>query len=221
MSAEMSTKIKGIMIYFDALEEYKHLTKEQFGNLMWAGLVYGKTGEELDLSFPEKYLFPGLKLKIDRDKVRYIDICRKRTESANKRWGNSPDANACESMQMHANDANIIINPDNQSNDKSHTEVIINSNQQQGQIGDRMITSDLIKEGYTQPEIDLVLSRVKDCDQIRDLKSYLKTAIDSERKQKPKVKLNAQQYSQRDYTEQPESMDDVLRSLLLRQKKGE
>ena len=95
----------GMMLYYDALEEYMELTDEQFGRLIRAGLVYGKDGEETELPIPERYLYPGLKLKITRDKEKYQAVCEKRAEAARKRWNQQTDGEP-EVMQMDANNAN-------------------------------------------------------------------------------------------------------------------
>ena len=92
----------GMMLYYDALEEYRELTDEQFGRLIRAGLVYGRDGEETELPIPERYLYPGLKLKITRDKEKYQAVCEKRAEAARKRWNQQPDGEQ-EGMQMDAN----------------------------------------------------------------------------------------------------------------------
>lgn len=92
----------GMMLYYDALEEYRELTDEQFGRLIRAGLVYGKDGEETELPIPERYLYPGLKLKITRDKEKYQAVCEKRAEAARKRWNQQTDGEP-EEMQMDAN----------------------------------------------------------------------------------------------------------------------
>jgi hypothetical protein len=91
-----------MMLYFDALEEYKELTDEQFGRLIRAGLLYGKTGEDTQLKVPEKYLYPGLKLKISRDRDKYEAICEKRAEAARRRWNQQPEEETT-GMQMDAN----------------------------------------------------------------------------------------------------------------------
>lgn len=92
----------GMMLYYDALEEYRELTDEQFGRLIRAGLVFGRDGEETELPVPERYLYPGLKLKITRDKEKYQAVCEKRAEAARKRWNQQPGEEP-EEMQMHAN----------------------------------------------------------------------------------------------------------------------
>ena len=94
--------ISGMMLYYDALEEYGELTDEQFGRLIRAGLVYGRDDVETQLPVPEKYLYPGLKLKIARDKEKYLSVCEKRAEAARKRWDKQQTGEQDE-MQLDAN----------------------------------------------------------------------------------------------------------------------
>lgn len=91
----------GMILFFDALEEYRELTDEQFGRLIRAGLNYGATGKETELPAPEKYLYPGLRLRISRDQEKYRETCEKRAEAARKRWEKQKDAET-EGMQMDA-----------------------------------------------------------------------------------------------------------------------
>ena len=94
--------ISGMMLYYDALEEYGELTDEQFGRLIRAGLAFGRDDQETQLPVPEKYLYPGLKLKIARDKEKYLSVCEKRAEAARKRW-DKQQAGEQDEMQLDAN----------------------------------------------------------------------------------------------------------------------
>lgn len=80
--------MKHILLPYDALEEYKKLTDEQFGRLIRAVLRYAQDEEEVDLDGPESYLLPGLKLKIARAKEKYQRKCEQNTDNINKRWNN-------------------------------------------------------------------------------------------------------------------------------------
>lgn len=95
----------GMILFFDALEEYRELTDEQFGRLIRAGLNFGSTGEEIELPAPEKYLYPGLRLKISRDQEKYRSVCEKRAEAARKRWNQQQDEET-DGMQLHTNGCN-------------------------------------------------------------------------------------------------------------------
>ena len=76
----------GFMLPYDALEEYEELTDDQFGRLIRAGLKYAKDDTITKLDPPESYLFPGLKLKIIKDKEQYQRKCDQNSENARSRW---------------------------------------------------------------------------------------------------------------------------------------
>lgn len=62
------------------------------------------------------------------------------------------------------------------------------------------IKSNLIKQGYSEREIEQALSGIKNPDSIRDTEAYIKKTIENARKKQPHV--TAQDYSQRDYTDE-------------------
>lgn len=96
-----------IQLYFSFLEEYSGLTDEQFGQLVRAGLIYGSTNIEPEMTGWMALVFPTLKRKIDKSNEHYNLVCEKRSASASKRWDN---ANACKSMQMDANGCKAMQN---------------------------------------------------------------------------------------------------------------
>ena len=191
----------GMMIYYDALEEYQDLNDEQFGRLIRAGLLFAKDGTETELNPPEKYLYRGLILKIKRDKEKYQATCEKRAEAARKRWNSPPGENGeePEEMQMHANACKQCQKKEKEQYQSQKKEKEQYQEQQQQQYQEQ-IRAELIREGYTETEIDGVLSRL-DGATIHNLKAYLKKAIDERRREKVIGKrVSAQDYEQRDYS---------------------
>ena len=75
-----------IMLYYDALEDYKLLSDEQFGKLIREALRFAQDGTETELSAPEAYLWPGLRNRLIRDKESYEEKCRQNAENIRKRW---------------------------------------------------------------------------------------------------------------------------------------
>ena len=94
--------------YHSLLETIDPLSDAERGRLFTACLQYSRTGEVPELSGNERYIFPGIKGQIDRDKAKYDDRRQKASESANARWRRDEcermrtDANACERIQTHA-----------------------------------------------------------------------------------------------------------------------
>lgn len=87
--------------YHSYLEAMEQLNDAEKGRLFTACLQYSMTGEAQQLSGNERFVFPAFRSQIDRDNQKYEETCKKRAESARKRW----DANACNGMQANANHA--------------------------------------------------------------------------------------------------------------------
>ncbi len=68
------------------LEAWAGLTDEEVGRLGTAMLLYGKTGEIMDLPGNERFVFPDMKAQIDKDKADYYALCERQRARARKRW---------------------------------------------------------------------------------------------------------------------------------------
>ena len=111
------------IIYNSDLKGLEYLTDSQIGKLFRALAKLQLVGEEPSLGNNPalNILFGQIREHIAINEDRYKDICEKRTAAANKRWhsGVQKNANASESMQMHAsgclddNDNDIDIDNDN------------------------------------------------------------------------------------------------------------
>lgn len=204
--------ITGMMLFFDALEEYSGLTNEQFGNLIRAGLVYARDGTEPNFSpgTPESFLFPGLRLKITRDQEKYREKCEKNAENIRKRWEQQRERDTTEYDRIPSN--TDVYESYQQQQQQQQQEQHQHQQQQQQQQKAR---AELLREGYTESEIDYVLKKT-DTGKIRNLKQYIKAAIEGSRAE---AKKN-QQYEQRDYSEPTENADDVLQRLEEMSEKG-
>ena len=218
--------MKWIMLYYDALEECKLLTDEQFGRLVREALHFAKTGQETELSAPEAYLWPGLKNRLIRDKESYEDKCRKNAENINKRWEQQrepeaepeepepenpepppdgyerirPNTNVYESYE-EKEEVKEESKIESEKNEKNYYKIKSESEIKSENNARRKLRA----EGYSDGEIDGALSRIPEGSQIRSLRAYLKKAIDEERREKRIGKrVPAQEYSQRDYSGEQE-----------------
>lgn len=63
--------MKFVQAYYDWLVIMEPLADDERGRLITAALIYASTGEVLPLSGPEKYVFPTIRLQIDRDRDSY------------------------------------------------------------------------------------------------------------------------------------------------------
>ena len=86
---------EGFLVYHDLLAWLEPYGDAERGRLLTAMLRYSMAGEEPKLSGNERFLWPALKVKIDRDIEAYESKCRRMTTNANKR--HRKDAIACKS----------------------------------------------------------------------------------------------------------------------------
>lgn len=101
---------KGVVMYYDILDQLEDFTDEQFGKITRAIIKYDKTGQITefdDLSM--KVAFKMLKPILDRNKQEYAEICEKRRE-AGSLGGKQKVANASKCYQMLANDSKSTYN---------------------------------------------------------------------------------------------------------------
>ena len=97
-----------LKIYLDYLEATAPLDDAECGRLFRALLSYARTGAEPELSGNERYVFPLMKLHIDKNQESYDTVSEKRSAAAKLRWQTKSEekANIC-SMQ-NANACNCI-----------------------------------------------------------------------------------------------------------------
>lgn len=105
----------GFYLRFDSLEEYAALDNEQFGRLIRAGLRFAINGTEPDLSEPESYLWPGLRLRIIHNAELYQRKCEQNAANIRKRWERQRqeqerNSTVYDGIQTNTKDTNININ---------------------------------------------------------------------------------------------------------------
>lgn len=100
-----SSKKGSFVLYADQKEVIEDLSFEEKGRLLDALFDYAVSGEVP--SFDDKSLlvsFKMFKVRIDRDNEKYMEICAKRKESIEKRWGVQKNTNVYKSIQVDTND---------------------------------------------------------------------------------------------------------------------
>ena len=211
--------ITGMMLRFDSLELLQRLNDEQYGRLIRAALVFAKSraeaeaGEhqrEPELSAPECYLWPGLRMAIIQDQEHYKAKCDQNRKNIEGYW-----AGQRQQEQPEAEDTTVYdrIRPDTNININHNPNININSNinhqdQSQSQARDR-----LRADGYTEQEIDRAISRASG-KRVRNMESYIRKSITNERQQR-----RSGDYSQRDYSgvqaeleaQQDKDMEEFMR----------
>lgn len=210
----------GFLLPYDSLEEHSELTDEQYGRIIRATLRYARDGTEPELPIPERYLWPGLRQKVNYDRSQYAKKCAQNTENINKRWerqrdqqqdqepepateAEETDTNVYDRIRTDTNDTNININIKSNINNKSN----ININQS------NQIHEQLKAEGYTDEEIRRAEERCEG-KKIRNPLGYIRQSIDNERRAgtgtaKKRV-LPFQDFPQRSYAGVDQAMMDKL-----------
>ena len=76
---------KGLMIYYDMLEQFELLSKEELGELIFAIMRYSRDGDEPEIENPAvKMIFSFMKRFDDSDRERYERIREQRREAGIK-----------------------------------------------------------------------------------------------------------------------------------------
>ena len=104
---------KGVLMYYDLLEQLKDFTDEQFGKVVRVMIKYDRDGIEPKIDDMQiKLAFNILKPTIDRNKKEYQDKCDKNRENINKRW-NRQDTNEYDCIRTNTNYTDNDIDNDN------------------------------------------------------------------------------------------------------------
>lgn len=98
------------ILYADAYDSIRTLEPELKGQLLDAIFMYQR-GEELPALAPVvEMAFSFIRRSFERDSSKYSERCDKARESARMRWDKN-NANACERILQHANDADTVPVP--------------------------------------------------------------------------------------------------------------
>ena len=103
---------KGVIMYYDLLEQLQDFTDEQFGKITRAMIKYDRDGIEPQFNDIQiRLAFNILKPTIDRNKQEYQEKCDKNRENINKRW-KKQDTNEYDCIRMNTNYTDIDIDKD-------------------------------------------------------------------------------------------------------------
>ena len=116
-----------VKLFADDLIASEELNYEEKGRLFEAMIIYATTGEKPNLPGNERFVFPWLKARIDREKDGIEERKEVRKQAAQSRWSKTKeDANVCKSMQNDANDANAYSAMQTDANDAINNRIIEN-----------------------------------------------------------------------------------------------
>lgn len=103
---------KGVIMYYDLLEQLQDFTDEQFGKITRAMIKYDRDGIEPQFNDIQiRLAFNILKPTIDRNKQEYQEKCDKNRENINKRW-KKQDTNEYDGIRTNTNYTDIDIDID-------------------------------------------------------------------------------------------------------------
>ena len=116
-----------VKLFADDLIASEELNYEEKGRLFEAMIIYATTGEKPTLPGNERFVFPWLKARIDREKDGIEERKEVRKQAAQSRWSKTKeDANVCKSMQTDANGANAYSAMQTDANDAINNRIIEN-----------------------------------------------------------------------------------------------
>ncbi len=109
-------KKKSFILYVDYIKHISKLTDEEAGRLFKAIFDYVNSGETPNLDGMAAMAFSFISNQLDTDLQKYENVCKKRVESAKKRWRKDDEAEdlndsnirECKRMQMHTNAVTCI-----------------------------------------------------------------------------------------------------------------
>ena len=108
----MAKKQPGTMLYFDIRPSLKRLSTQEKGILFEAILDYGEFGTVPELDGALGVAWDFIQPRLDRDRERYEEISRKRTEAIKARWDKNrcvqDSSNESKPIQMDSNEYKSI-----------------------------------------------------------------------------------------------------------------
>ena len=105
----MAVKGDGFIFRYIWAEELLKLPEDLRSKINDAIQRFAVYGEEPEDEYLKYTMYSVIRSQIIRDREKYQEVCDKRRQAAEERWGkvqmDANDANACSSIQMDANDA--------------------------------------------------------------------------------------------------------------------
>ena len=103
--------------YHEYLEYMETLSDAEKGRLFVACLQYSSLGTVPEFRGNEKFIFPVMRDRIDRDKKAYQAKCEKSKQSIKARWDKkTEDADGCERIRTNTDEYERIQNDTNDTN---------------------------------------------------------------------------------------------------------
>ena len=158
---------KGVVMYYDILEQLEDFSDEQFGKMTRAIIKYDKTGEITEFDDPTlKVAFKILKPTLDRNKQEYQEKCEKNRQNVLKRW-EKEDTNEYDGIQSYNSNTNDTDKDIDKEKDNDIEKDIFLYWNSKGIIEHKKINNDIHKsiekalKTYTVDEIKTYIDRYK------------------------------------------------------------
>ena len=109
---------RGVIMYYDVLEQTKSLNDEQFGKLMRAVIEYNEHGTLPTFDEPILEIsFNFIKTSVDTNKEKYDERCEKNRQNILVRWNKEgKNNNSYDGIQSNTNEQKIIQSYTNDTN---------------------------------------------------------------------------------------------------------
>jgi hypothetical protein len=135
----MKKKRIGIMIYPEILDSLESLSNDEIGQMFRLIIKWNKGEEVIPQSSLEKFVWATIYPKLEENKISYNEICEKRRDAVNKRWGKEKNTNEYKSIDENSN-YNSNYNSNNTSKD-----VLVDKGieQQESPEGDSVVSKGL------------------------------------------------------------------------------
>lgn len=127
------------MIYPEILDSLESLSNDEIGQMFRLIIKWNKGEEVIPQSSLEKFVWATIYPKLEENKNAYNEICEKRRDAVNKRWGKEKNTSEYKSIDENSN-SNYNYNSNNTSKD-----VLVDKGieQQESPAGDSVVSKGL------------------------------------------------------------------------------
>jgi hypothetical protein len=140
--------IKKTLILFTELKEvFDTLSDEQAGQLIKAIFEYEQTNILPDLQGLLKIVFIPIRQSIDRNRVKYDNVCERNKENIGKRWNKNNTKNTSGKIGINKNTKNTDKDKDKDSDKDSDSD---NKNKKEKDITLQLVIDYFSSNGYSE-----------------------------------------------------------------------
>jgi hypothetical protein len=133
----MKNKRIAIMIYPEILDSLESLSNDEIGQMFRLIIKWNKGEEVIPQNSLEKFVWATIYPKLEENKIAYNEICEKRRDAVNKRWGKEKNTNEYKSIHENSNS--------NSNSNNTSKDVLVDKGieQQESPEGDSVVSKGL------------------------------------------------------------------------------